>query len=592
MGSRSLFAEYVRLHKGKYLFGAALLSISCLLQLVIPRLLEKFTNGVQSLTITFFDTFQLALWITAIGFGVAFFRSTSRIYIFRLSRQLERNIRDRLFQQWEKMPPEYYKRQRIGDLMSHAINDVNVTRDVAMQGVFMTVEAVILITVTVIAMSTTIHASLTLLVMLPLPALSYMAYKFRFQIQERSLRVQEAIGLLASRVQEFCAGIRVVKAYVQEQDQMKKFMEDNQNNVMANRNLIRSNSLFTSISQGIVGLSYLISVLFGGILTMRGTITLGEFVAFNTYLSFLVSPVENLGKVINTLQRGRAADLRLREILALKPAVQDDVEVLPITSLNGSIQVSHLSFTYPGDHSPTLRDINLSIPQGSSIAIVGKVGSGKTTLVNLLMRMYNPPKGTIFIDGLEISQIPLRVLRESIGFVPQENFLFSTTIAENIAFDPKSYQQSHIEEAAKLAQVYENIVHFPKKFDTPLGERGTSLSGGQRQRVSIARAVIKDPPILIFDDSLSAVDAQTEEQILEGLRKVKQGRTTIMVSHRISTIMDCNQIIVMDNGRIIEQGNHYSLLQQEGIYAQMYKIQQAGFDLEHEGRWSEGGHSL
>ncbi|MEW9670082.1 ABC transporter ATP-binding protein [Ammoniphilus sp. 3BR4] len=580
MGSRSLFAEYVSLNKRKYLFGAVLLSISCLLQLLIPRILEKFANGVHALTISSLGILQFALLISAVGFGVAFFRSTSRIYIFRLSRQLERSIRDRLFQQWERMPQEYYKRQRIGDLMSHAINDVNVTRDVAMQGVFMTVEAAILISVTVIAMSTTVHATLTLLVMLPLPALSYIAYKFRFDIQERSLKVQEAIGLLASRVQEFCAGIRVVKAYVQEQDQMKKFMEDNQNNVAANRNLIRSNSLFTSISQGIVGLSYLISVLFGGILTMIGAITIGEFVAFNTYLSFLVSPVENLGKVINTLQRGRAADLRLREILAMKPQVEDEKDVLPITSIKGGIQVSHLTFTYPGDDAPTLLDINLSIPPQSSLAIVGRIGSGKTTLVNLLMRMYNPPRGTIFIDGMEISQIPLRVLREGIGFVPQENFLFSTTIAENIAFDPKLYEQSHIEEAAKLAQVYENILHFPLKFETPLGERGSSLSGGQRQRVSIARAIIKDPAILIFDDSLSAVDARTEARILEGLKQVKKGRTTIMVSHRISTIMDCDQIIVMDQGRITEQGNHYSLLRKAGLYAQMYRIQQVGFDID------------
>jgi ATP-binding cassette subfamily B protein len=570
--SGSIVKQHIFKHKWQYLLGVILLSISCLFQLLIPVLLERFTDSIEDFTLSTELLITLALSVVAVGFGVAFFRTCSRIYIFRLSRILEKRVRHRLFTHWIKLPSQYYNKQRIGDLMSHAINDVNIIREVAMGGVFLSIEVVILITVAVTAMAFSVNAWLTVLVILPLPGLTYLAYKFRFKIQERSTKVQEAISHLTSTVQEFCSGIRVVKAYSQEKHELAKFKEDNNQNVIANKRLIQTNSLFNAVSIAIVGISYLVSIFFGGILVMNKTISLGEFVAFNTYLSLLIAPVENLGKVINILQRGWAANFRLRKILNTKSEVKDDKGLQPV-AIQGNIHIRNLTFSYPGSDEETLKDISLDVPKGSSLAIVGRVGSGKTTLVNLLLRMYNPPKGTVFLDGHEVFQIPLKTLRKSIGIVPQENFLFSSTIGENIAFDPAPYTNNQVVEVSKLAQVHHNIIEFPNQFETALGERGISLSGGQRQRISIARALIKDASILIFDDSLSAVDAETEEKILQGMKQKTRGCTTIIVSHRISSIKDADQIIVMDQGQIVERGTHESLIKKQGIYQSMYEKQ-------------------
>jgi ATP-binding cassette subfamily B protein len=570
--SKPLFKEHLLNHKMHYAIGAVLLSISCLLQLVIPQLLGRFADLVQE-TITAGEILSIALWIAGVGLLAAFFRSTSRIYLFRLARLLEKHIRKRLFVKWESLPSEYFGKQRIGDLMSHAVNDINIMREVGMMGVFSTIEAVVLIGVAIVAMAGSVHIGLTLLVLLPLPALTYLAYKFRGEIEHRTTLAQEAVGQLTSRVQEFCAGIRVVKGYVQEQPEIEKFKGDNRNNLETNRKLNQSNSFFSAISSAVVGVSYLLSVVFGGLLVMRGSIGMGDFVAFNTYLTMLIAPVENLGKVINILQRGKAVDVRLRHILDTDPSVSDAEGAERVAELKGAIAVKGLTFRYPGQKRAALDNIDLTIPQGGSLAIVGKVGSGKTTLVHLLLRLYNPPRGTITIDGHDIMDIPLRQLRESVGFVPQEHMLFSTTIGNNIAFHPGGYEQKDIQEAAKVAQVYDNIVEFPGKFDTSLGERGVSLSGGQRQRVSIARALIKEPAVLVFDDSLSAVDAETEERILEGLKNVMKDRTTIITSHRLSAIRHADHIIVMDHGVIVEQGNHGSLMRQGGLYASTYNKQ-------------------
>ncbi|MBU7595577.1 ABC transporter ATP-binding protein [Metabacillus halosaccharovorans] len=574
MKKRALFTEYFLQHKWEYMLGAVLLTISLALQLMVPLVLEEFTNGIQYATITASVLMELAVYFIWLGLGIFIFRSCGRIYIFRLSRMLERDLRTRLFQHWEKLPAEYYQNQRIGNLMAHAVNDVNVLRQIGMQGVFQMIEAFILITIGIFLMAGTINLYLTLLVFIPLPALTYLAYRFRIKIRMHSTKVQEAIGTLTSRVQEFCTGIRVIKTYVQEQEEMKKFMKENDQNIMANQQLIRANSLFTSLSQGIVGLSYLLSIVFGSILVMRGTITLGEFVAFNTYLSLLISPIENLGKVINLFQQGKAADQRLSEVLATEPAIKDEKDVIPVMALSGDIDIKNLSFQYPNSKQEALHNINLSIKKGTSLGIVGKIGSGKSTLVNLLLRLYNPPKDTIFIDHYDIRKLPLHVLRSSIGYVPQTNFLFSSTIQDNIAFDPKNYQTKHVFRAARQAEVYADIQGFAEGFQTALGERGLSLSGGQRQRVSIARALIKNSPILILDDSLSAVDARTEERILYTLKAEMKGKTSIMISHRISTIQHADQIIVMDKGQIVEQGTHETLLRKNGSYKNMY-VQQS-----------------
>ncbi|TBL68612.1 ABC transporter ATP-binding protein [Paenibacillus thalictri] len=583
MTRTNIFSSHIKQHRVSYVAGFALLSISSLMQLLIPQLLGSFTDKLQLGTLNYDDAVRFAVWMALVGIGIAFFRSTSRIYLFRLSRMLEMRVRGELFQHWERLSATYFNNQRIGDLMSHAISDVGVIREVTMQGYFNIFEAFILITISIVAMVGTVNFWLTLLTMLPLPFLSFVAYRFNKRILQQSSDMQRAISDMTSRVQEFTAGIRIVKAFVQEKEERELFTKDNGHAVEMNRRFVRSNSLFGALSSGIVGLSFLVSVILGGTMVLKGTISLGEFVAFNTYLSLLMGPIENLGKVVNQVQRGWASEARLMEIFRTQPDVVDDVVAKPeIDRISGDIEIKNLTFSYPEANRPTLRDISLKVPKGSSLAIVGRVGSGKSTLVHLLVRLYNPPKGTLFIDGHDIHEIPLRTLRTQVGIVPQDQFLFSSTIRDNIGFAPYPYSHEQVENAAKIAQVYDNIVEFPNQFDTTLGERGISLSGGQRQRVSIARAIIKKPSILIFDDSLSAVDTITEDLILEGLNSVMNERTTIIIGHRISSVQSADQIVVMDEGRIVEQGSHEQLLRLNGLYADMYHKQQLDQEAERE----------
>jgi ATP-binding cassette, subfamily B, multidrug efflux pump len=574
MKRRTIIWNHFVEHRISYLTGFALLSISSMLQLLIPAILGAFTDRLQQSTMTYKDVVRDACSLIAAGLGVAFFRSISRIYLFRLARTLEMNVRTDLFTHWEKLSATYFNNQRIGDLMTHAISDAGIMREVTMQGVFNIMEAFVLITISIVAMTSSVNPLLTLLTMIPLPLLSILAYRFNKRILQQSTDVQHAIDNMTSRVQEFTAGIRVVKAFVQEQKERELFTQSNQDSVNMNKKLVRSNSLFGSLSSAVVGISFLVSVIFGGILVLRGTITLGEFVAFNTYLSLLMGPIENLGKVVNLLQRGRASEVRLLQIFQTEPEIVDDEQAKPwIESLEGNIDIRNLTFYYPESKEPSLKNISLHVPKGSSLAIVGKVGSGKTTLVNLLVRLYNPPQGTVFMDGHDIREIPLRTLRGQIGIVPQDQFLFSSTIRDNIGFDPHPYNDDEIEGAAKIAQVYDNIIEFPNRFDTALGERGISLSGGQRQRVSIARAIIKKPSVLIFDDSLSAVDTITEDLILEGLTSVMHASTTIIIGHRISSVQAADQIVVLEEGSIVEKGTHAELLKLGRLYADMYHRQ-------------------
>jgi len=571
---KSIFGEHLRRHALSYGFGFALLFVSCYLQLYIPELIGRFTDRLEHSLLTREEAWRYGIGILTVGAGVAFFRSISRIYLFRLARRLEMRLRNELFAHWETMSARFYDERRVGDLMAYSISDVGVIRETTMGALFNAMEAVVLIVIAVVTLSATVDPWLTLWTMLPLPLLSLLAYRFQRRMQAQSNDIQDAIARMTSRVQEFVAGVRVVKAFAREESERERFGADNRAAAETNLALVRTQSSFSALGSIVVGASVFVSVVVGGWMTLRGMLSLGDFAALNTTLSLLVGPVENLGKVVHQIQRGVASQRRLLELFRTPPDIADDERTdMSVVDIEGDIEIRNLTFCYPGQARPALRDVSLRVPKGATLGVVGRVGAGKTTLVHLLVRLYDPPEGTIFLDGRDIRTIPLAVLRDRIGVVTQETFLFSSTVRDNIAFNPHPTTEDQVKEAAEIADVYKDVRTFSDGFDTEVGERGISLSGGQRQRLGIARAVIKRPSVYLLDDCLSAVDAVTEERILHRLRAATRGRTTVIVAHRVSAVRHADLIAVLEDGRIVETGTHESLLRLNGRYAEMVRMQ-------------------
>lgn len=557
----------------RYVLGIFWLTSVNYVNLQIPRLLGKVTDLIQTREIDAAGLLRYGGFILAIAAFMALGRYFWRIYIMGSARRLEYYLRNRLFAHLETLSVNFFNNHKTGDLMAHATNDINAIRMAMGPGILMLMDSVFLTVVTVYTMAAKIDWRLTLLALLPLPFLAALASYFGKRVHALFRGVQQAFSSLTDRVQETFSGIRVVKSFVQEEAELGRFDAAAKDYADKNMRMIKIWGLMWPMIQLISGVSFMIVLGYGGIQVINARITLGEFVAFNSYLGMLIWPMMAVGRVINVLQRGAASMERLNTLFREKPEVYDDPALVgAVTEVEGRIQFKNLDFTYP-DGTRALKNIDIDLPAGKTLAIVGRTGSGKTTLVNLLLRLYNSPPGQLFIDGLDINEIPLAILRENIGYVPQDNFLFSDTIANNIGF-AGSYDSEEVENAARLSQVYDNIVEFPNKFETMSGERGVTLSGGQKQRVAIARALIKDPKILILDDCLSAVDTQTEEKILQGLRQVRQGRTSIIISHRISTVEDADEIIVLADGAIAERGDHESLVRQGGIYQHLYLKQQ------------------
>ncbi|HWR60256.1 MAG TPA: ABC transporter ATP-binding protein, partial [Clostridia bacterium] len=504
---------------------------------------------------------------------VAVCRYIWRMLVLGSSRSLEYWLRNRLFSHLELMAPNFFNKHKTGDLMAHATNDINAVRMAFGLGIVMITDAIFLTSATVIIMVVTIDIRLTAAALLPLPVIAAVMIFFGKMVQNRFTNVQEAFSSLTDMVQESISGIRVIKSFVQEKREIEKFSTFNDGYVKRNMELIKVWGLMFPMVAFIGSLSFLLALYFGGMLVIDEQLSLGQFVSFVAYLGLLTWPMMAVGWVINILQRGIASMKRINEILDTAPEILDGKAVLDLNDYKPNLEFRNLSFTYPGAASPALTGINLTIKEGTTLAIVGKTGSGKTTLVSLLLRLYNTNPGELLVDGVDINAMPMKVLRRNIGYVPQDNFLFSVSIRDNIAFSDPSMDMDRVIAASKIAQVYDNVMDFPDKFDTILGERGVTLSGGQKQRVSIARAVAKDPKIIILDDSLSAVDTKTEEQVLAGLKGVMSSKTAIIIAHRISTIKDADEIIVLDEGRIVERGTHEKLVKIDGLYNSIYQKQ-------------------
>lgn len=558
-------------YRFRYLLGIVFLLIVDGVQLIPPKLVGHLTDSIQKGNATSGLIITYIIYIILIYLCIVTGRFMWRIFIFGTSRYIEYDLRNTLFKHLQSLSTNFFNHNKTGDLMSHATNDLNSVRQALAGGVVMTIDAVVMTLSTLIIMFS-INVKLTFLVLIPLPFLTILARRFGKSMHKKFTRIQEAISKLTDMVQENFSGIRIVKSFVQEVKEYEKFTKENQNNFEANMSLIKTWGLFNPLVEFIASLSFIILLGVGGTYVLYGYISLGDFITINMYVGTLIWPMMAIGWVMNQLQRGLASFERIENILNQKPEVYDNNPDM-ITSINGDINIRNLTFTYPDTEEPALKNINLTIKKGQTLGIIGKTGSGKSTLVNLLVRLFNVKKGEISINGHDINSIPLSVLRTNIGFVPQDSFLFSTNIAENINLGLETLDMERVYQSARDADIYNNIMEFPSKFETVVGERGVTLSGGQKQRTSIARSLIKDPELLIFDDCLSAVDANTEVKILQNLKRIMKGKTSIIISHRISAVKDSDLIIVLDNGEIIERGVHQELLDKKGLYKSIYEKQ-------------------
>ncbi len=559
-------------HTKRYIVGIFCLIIVDILQLATPRIFGLITDQLEMRTFTRSTLLVYSLLLVGIAVGIATFRFFWRYFIFGSSRIIEADLRDRLYAHLQKLSINYYNHNKTGDLMAHATNDINNIRMAFGSGIAVSLDSLLIPVAALIMMLNVGSIGLTLICFIPLVLLA-VGTGFFMRIMHKSVEnMQAAFSTMTETAQENFSGIRVIKAFAREVSEMKKFNKANLHNRAMNMKYVRMMSLMNPLIMTIASVSLIIGWWYGGVLVIYGDMSLGGYVAYNTYLGMLIWPIASIGWLAGIFQRGAVSLDRINRILDEEPEIRDGPNVVNIDRIRGKIVIKDLDFTYPGGHSPVLKGINLTIEEGQTLAIVGRTGSGKSTLANLLLRLYNVEDGRIFIDGYDINRIPLSVLRKSIGYVPQEPFLFSTTIRDNIDFY-RNASDEEIIRASKIAGVYSDIMEFPYKFNTIVGERGVTLSGGQKQRISIAKAIIGSPPILLFDDCLSAVDTRTEEEILKGLSKIMENVTSIIISHRISSIKDADQIIVLDEGRIAEFGTHDELLAMEGIYYELYQKQ-------------------
>ena len=565
-------SRYMKPYKTKYIIGVLWLIVIDTLVIYVPQILRNFANDYQNGTLTKDKLATYALLTIGAGLIMSIGRYFWRVCLFGSARRIEYDIRRQLFNHWLSMDNEFYNYHKIGDLMAYATNDINSVRMFTGEGIMMSVDSSFMLIFTIIMMIRTVGLRITATTLFPIPitaAIIIASGKIFYKIFRKR---QEAYAKLSDVTTESFSGISVIKAFVEEEETKKRFDEANKNYYNKDLNVVKTQTFFFPFMVLLAGISYMLVIFFGAKYVIDGTITLGDFVALYTYIGIIMWPARSLGIIIGQIQQGSAGLFRIDEMLKNKPTIKDVENPIRLPEDKTSIEFKNVSFKYPGEENYALKNISFKLENGKSLALVGKTGSSKSTILKLIFREYLPDEGEILIDNQPIERIRINDLSEKTGYVPQDNFLFSESLRENIAFSfERDYDIEEVYEAAKKSGVYDDIMDFKDGFDTVIGERGVTLSGGQKQRVSIARALIKNPSLLVLDDSLSAVDTNTEKSILEALSKINA--TEVIIAHRISTIKGCDEIIFLEDGHTKERGTHDELVELDGEYNKMYQNQ-------------------